>query len=100
MLADLPRNVFAPADRLAVAAATRKPALVPAFGTMAYLASAASAAIGHRAPTASKTLGGQFPAFGSLVYLSGHKASGSTPAASLTSIAIHHHEFATPTSLV
>jgi hypothetical protein len=100
VFADLPRNVFAPADRIAAASAIREPAVMPAFGLLAYLARSASATVASPAPTALKPNTGQFPAIGNLVYLSVRYASASSPAASPRSSAISNNESARPSSLV
>jgi hypothetical protein len=91
VVADLPRNVFAPESRPAVAPDLGRPAVIPAIGSLAYLASTAAAA---RPATLPRPLTGELPAFGALAYLS-RRDENVTPPASSTSFATHASGWAT-----
>jgi len=97
VFADLPRNVFAPETRPAEPPAIRKPAVIPAFVALAYLARPAAVA---RPSAALNPFSGRTPAIGTLAYLSHHEASVPSPAASATLSAIHAPESATPATLL
>jgi hypothetical protein len=91
VFADLPRNVFAPASLPAVDPDLGKPAVIPAIGSLAYLARTAAVASPVTVP---KPFTGLVPAIGTLVYLSRHDASVPSPASSKLT-AFHAPESAT-----
>ena len=94
VLADLPRDVFAPAPRPAALAAEAFPRVMPAIGSLRYLAMKPAASVASPAEPTTKALAGPIPAIGTLVYLS--RSWNSSPLAAANPVVVRASETARP----